>query len=187
MKKNRISQVIAGVAVMAALLLTAACSSDGSTSTTPEPKPDTPEEDPMEQRVKECLEPGNEARPSWTVDNSLYDQYEQTMAVKVVPQEFLHDYISDDDLCCATIGGQIRAVANAGKTNGQYYFALVVAGNGSEGKVTINYYCNKLKRIYTAKDWVDFNDKLTPSNMGDPFEVVFYEDIDIWQKSKESY
>ena len=186
MKKNRISQVIAGVAVMAALLLTAACSSDGSTSTTPEPKPDTPEEDPMEQRVKECLEPGNEARPSWTVDNSLYDQYEQTMAVKVVPQEFLHDYISDDDLCCATIGGQIRAVANAGKTNGQYYFALVVAGNGSEGKVTINYYCNKLKRIYTAKDWVDFNDKLTPSNMGDPFEVVFYEDIDIWQKSKES-
>ena len=127
----------------------------------------------MEQRVKECLEPGNEARPSWTVDNSLYDQYEQTMAVKVVPQEFLHDYISDDDLCCATIGGQIRAVVNA--------------GNGNEGKVSISYYCNKLKRIYTAKDWVYFNTDLTPSAMGDPFEVVFYEDIDIWQKSKESY
>lgn len=185
MKKNRISQVLAGVAVMAALLLTAACSSD-STTTTPEPKPDTPEVDPMEQRVKECLEPENEARPSWTVDNSLYDQYEQAMAVKVVPQKFLQDYISDDDLFCATIGGQIRAVSNAEKTNGQYYFALVIAGNGNEGKVTMSYYCNRLKRIYTAKDWVYFNTDLTPSNMGDPFEVVFYEDIDIWQKSKES-
>jgi hypothetical protein len=186
MKKNRITQVLAGVAIMAALLLTAACSSDDSTSTTPEPKPDTPEVDPMEQRIKECLEPGNEARPSWTMDNSLYELYEQTMAVKVVPQKFLQDYISDDDLLCATIGNQVRAVSNAKKTNGKYYFALIVAGNGNEGNVTINYYCSRLKRMYIAKDWVEFNTDLTPSFLGDPFEVVFYEDIDKWQSMQNS-
>jgi hypothetical protein len=186
MKKNRISQVLAGVAVMAALLLATACSSDDSTSTTPEPTPDIPVVDPMEERVKACLAPGDEARPSWAMDNSLYDEYEQTMAVKVVPQTFLQDYISDDDLLCATIGDQVRAVSNAEKTNGKYYFALVVAGNGNEGKVTLSYYCSKLKRIYTAKDWVNFNMDLTPSALGEPFEVVFYEDIDIWQKSKKS-
>ena len=41
--------------MMAALLLTAACSSYDDTTTNPEPTPDTPT-DPMEQRLKESLE-----------------------------------------------------------------------------------------------------------------------------------
>ena len=186
MKKNRISQVLVGVAMMAALLLTAACSSYDDTTTNPEPTPDTPT-DPMEQRLKECLAPGTDARPSWVMDNSLYEEFEQTMAVQVVPQHFLMDYISDDDLMCATIGGQVRALTGAEKTDGNYYFPLVVAGNGNEGKVTINYYCSKLNRIYTAKDWMYFNTDLTPSALGDPFEVVFFEDIDIWLKTQGLY
>ena len=186
MKKNRISQVLAGVAMMAALLLTAACSSDDSSTTKPEPQPETPV-DPMEQRIKECTAPGSDAKPSWVMDNSLYDQFEQTMAVQVVPQQFLKEYISDDDMICATIGGQTRGFSGAEKTDGKYYFPLVVAGNGNEGKVTISYYCNKLKRIYTAKDWVAFNTDLTPTFLGEPIEIVFFADIDEWQKQQEDY
>ena len=175
------------MAIMATLLLTAACTSDDTTTTKPEPEPDTPVEDPMEQRIKECTAPGSDAKPSWVMDNSLYDQFEQTMAAQVVPQKFLNEYISDDDLMCATTGGQVRALSGAEKTNGKYYFPLVVAGNGNEGKVTISYYCSKLKRIYTAKDWVTFNADLTPTFLGEPIEIVFFEDIDEWQKSQDYY
>ena len=137
MKKNRISQVLAGVAIMAALLLTVACSCDDSTTTdpVPQPDPDTPVVDPMEQRIKECTAPGSDARPSWVMDTSLYDQFEQTMAIQVVPQKFLEEYISDDDLICAMAGDQIRALSGAEKTDGKYYFPLVVAGNGNEGEI----------------------------------------------------
>ena len=188
MKKNRISQVLAGVAMVAALLLTVACSCDDSTTTdpVPQPDPDTPVVDPMEQRIKECTAPGSDARPSWVMDTSLYDQFEQTMAIQVVPQKFLEEYISDDDLICAMAGDQIRALSGAEKTDGKYYFPLVVAGNGNEGKVTICYYCSQLKRIYTTNDWVTFNADLTPTDFGAPLEIVFFKDIYEWQKNQDS-
>lgn len=188
MKKNRISQVLAGVAMTAALLLAVACSCDDTTTKEPEPQPDQPDipvVHPMEQRIKECTAPGSDARPSWVMDTSLYDQFEQTMAVQVVPQKFLNEYIGDDDLICAMAGGQIRALSGAEKTDGKYYFPLVVAGNGSEGKITISYYCSQLKRIYTAEDWVTFDERLTPTILGEPLEIVFFKDIDEWQKMQD--
>ena len=182
MKKNRISQVIAGVAMTATLLLTVACSSNNDDDT-PQPTPTNP----MEQRIKECLTPGSDERPSWTMDKSLYEQLELTMSAQVVPQKFLKVFISDDDMMCATIGGQIRAVTAAEKTDGQYYFPLVIVSNGgNEGDVLISYYCSKLKRIYKAAKGWSFSVNMIPTQGGEPLEVVFYEDIWRYMNKEEN-
>ena len=132
----------------------------------------TPE---TEQRIKEYLTPGTDERPSWEKDDSLYMQYEQSMSIQVVPQAFLTSYISEDDLMCATIGDQVRAVSGPEENEGEFYFPLVIAGKGNEGNVDLAYYCSKLNRIYIAKDWHAFDSDFSPTKHGLPYEIVFYE------------
>ena len=167
MNKNRIFQMLAGAVMVTALLLTVACSSDNHDEDLPT--------DPTEQRIKEYLTPGTDERPSWEKDDSLYMQYEQSMSIQVVPQAFLTSYISEDDLMCATIGDQVRAVSGPEENEGEFYFPLVIAGKGNEGNVDLAYYCSKLNRIYIAKDWHAFDSDFSPTKHGLPYEIVFYE------------
>lgn len=190
--KNRILHILAGVTIAATLLLTTACSSSDDDEVKkpedeqpiPDPEPDPEPADPMEEHIKQLTAPGTDERPSWTMDNSLYDQYELTMSLQVTPQKFLSEYISDDDLVCAMIGGEVRALTGAEKTDGIYYFPLVVASNGNEGFVSISYYCSALKRIYTAQNWSQFNADITPTFMGDPIEIIFDQDVYNWWMEK---
>lgn len=172
MKKNRIIQMLAGAVMVTALLLTVACSSDHNDEDIPEIPTN-----PTEERIKEYLTPGTDERPSWVMDNSLYKQYEQAMSIQVVPQNFLTSYVSEDDLMCATIGDQVRAVAAPEAYGDQFYFPLVIAGKGNEGSIDLAYYCSKLNRIYIAKDWHAFDSDYSPTQHGSPYEIIFYKDV----------
>lgn len=121
------------------------------------------------------LNMGNQARPTWTIREGLYneDNMELTMSVEVTLQDELKVYASDDDLMCATIDGDIRALTSLQRTGGEIYFPLVIAGSSGSGKVSLSYYCSQLKRIYTIKDWMPFTPNIKPTNDGNPYVVEF--------------
>ncbi len=147
---------MAGVAMMATLLLTTACSGDDDKG--------NPE-----------LTRGDEERPSWEIPTDLYKTYEATMAVQVTLQDELLPTASEDDLMCATVGGEVRAVTALQRTAGEVYFPLVIAGNSNSGMVSLHYYSAQLKRIYTLTDWMAFSPGIspTPNEDGHPYVVKF--------------
>lgn len=174
MKNSVLSKLLAGIGMMIGLMFSVACSSgDDDVDPTPDPEPKSE----TEQLIQTYLEPGSEERPSWTMDISLYQQFEQTMAMQVVPQYFLKDYVGDGDLVAAFIGDQVRAVTAPEKTAGHYYFPLVIAGNGSEGTLIVKYYCSKLHRIYTSLVKYKFDADYRPTDLGEPLELIFDWDI----------
>lgn len=179
-------QVLAGVAIVATLLFATACSSseEEDVKQPEQEQPETEPTDPMEKRIKELTTPGTDERPSWTMNYDLYEQKDQTMSIQVVPQKFLTEYISDDDLMCAMIGGEVRALTGTEQTNGQYYFPLVIAGNGNEGMVSISYYCSSLKRIYTLANWELFDADIIPTYLGRPQEIIFDQEVYDWWMDK---
>ena len=116
------------------------------------------------------------ARPTWTVPDDLYKTFGSTMAVQVTVQDELMPYVSDDDLMCATINGEIRAVSGLLRTLDEVCFSLVIAGDAGDsnnGKVSLSYYCSQLKRIYTVSDWKPFTPGLSPMQDGKPYVVRF--------------
>lgn len=154
---------LAGVALVATLLLTA-CSSDGDSTPTP-PTPPTPEKTgPAE---------GTDLRPTWQAPD--YSTFEgMTMVVQIGIQEELLPYVSANDLMCAQLKGEVRALGTLNETAGQYYFPLSILGNSSEGAVTLKYYCDKLHRIFTVEGWKKFDSTILPTQGGEPYEVKFY-------------
>ena len=154
---------LAGVALVATLLLTA-CSSDGDNTPTP-PTPPTPEKtEPAE---------GTDLRPTWQAPD--YSAFEgMTMVVQIGIQEELQPYVSANDLMCAQLKGEVRALGTLHETAGQYYFPLSILGNSSEGAVTLKYYCDKLHRIFTVEGWKKFDSTILPTQGGEPYEVKFY-------------
>ncbi|MBP1530700.1 MAG: hypothetical protein ILA39_01050 [Bacteroidaceae bacterium] len=142
-----ISNTIAGVAIMATLLLAASCSDD-------------------DNEYKQYLTKGNTPMPEWQSQEPDYGLFEQTMAVQVGLQTMLLPYASEADLMCATIGGEVRAVTALGRTGGQIYFPLVIAGHSSDAMVSIHYYCAQLQRIYSVNDWQPFKPGFPPTNGG---------------------
>ena len=142
-----ISNTIAGVAIMATLLLASSCSDD-------------------DNEYKQYLTKGNTPMPEWQSQEPDYGLFEQTMAVQVGLQTMLLPYASEADLMCATIGGEVRAVTALGCTGGQIYFPLVIAGHSSDAMVSIHYYCAQLQRIYSVNDWQPFKPGFPPTNGG---------------------
>lgn len=117
---------------------------------------------------------GNENRPAWTTRDNLYQEMELTMAVQVTLPEALLPHASDDDLMCATIDGEVRAVSGLQRTANEVYFPLVVAGNSGSGMVSINYYSSQLKRIFTFQNWMPFTPSIQPTDSdGKPYVVDF--------------
>ena len=128
-----------------------------------------------DEKTNPLLTTGNDARPTWTVREGLYDEMELTMSAQVTLQDELLPHAGDDDLMCATIDGEVRAVTGLERTGGEIYFPLVIAGNsGSSSKVTLKYYCSQFKRIYTIVDWMPFTPNIKPTNNdGKPYVVEF--------------
>lgn len=163
---KNILNITAGVAMVATLLLTASCGKDNEL--TPEVK-----ENDVEQG-NENLTLGNEANPLWEIPQGIYNTYETLMSVQVTLQDILLPYVTENDLMCATINGEIRAVTNTQYTGGEVYFPLIIAGENGSEKISLHYYCSKLKRTYTIEDWMIFTPGIAPTDdNGKPYIVEF--------------
>ena len=144
------------LALAALAMLAWGCSSDGDgTSTQP-----TPTEIPA----------GTDVRPTWQSPN--YDLYEQTMIVEVQLQDELAKYASEQDLICATIGNEVRGVAEAQQIEDQWLFSLVIGSNDVGVNVGLSYYCDKLHRIFTIQ-WTRFDATVAPTGQGGIYQPDF--------------
>lgn len=152
---------LAGVALVATLLLGACSSSDDDESNEKNGTSMTPKE-------------GTDARPSWVApsDASWLDEWPMSVQIGVQPE--LLPYVSSEDLMCAMLNDEVRAVSNLKETGGQYYFMLPIQGDSGEGFVTLKYYCDKLHRIFTVTDWKEFDSTIQPTDQGTPYEVPFF-------------
>lgn len=108
---------------------------------------------------------------NWQVPD--YRQFEFTMSLQVQLGDTLVNFQSKQDLMCVTINNEVRAVAGPGSTLGEVYYPLTIAGNGSEGAMTLNYYCDSLHRIYTIPNWGTFNPSIAPSGDSDIYRPKF--------------
>ena len=105
---------------------------------------------------------GSDVRPTtWTVPD--YSLYGLTMSVQVELGDTLASYQSSQDLMCATINGEIRAVTKPMVNGVSTYYPLSIAGNGEEQVVSLHYYCDRLHRIYTISNWALFNASAAPT------------------------
>ena len=131
------------------------------------------DDDPVDPDLpkKTELTEGNDERPVW--GDPDYLSFGLTMAVQFRLQEALEEYVSDQDLLCARIGGDVRAVTAPENSEGQIYFPLVIAANSTESMVSISYYCDKLHRIFTITDWHRFDTSLSPLDNGEPYLLEF--------------
>ncbi len=168
MKMRTIINKLAGVAMMATLLLTAGCSSSENEEDNPVVPPIVDPSDPN-------LKPGSDAKPDWQVPGGLYDENEQTMSIVVEPQPELAAYASTDDLMCAVINNEVRAVSTARQLpDGTIYFPLIISGNEGGKMIALKYYCSQLHRIYTKADWGQFNAAISPTENGQFYVVNFF-------------
>jgi len=169
MNMRTIINKLAGVAMLATLLLTAGCSSSENEEDNPVVPPIVdPSGDPN-------LKPGSDAKPDWQVQGGLYDENEQTMSIVVQPQLELAAYASTGDVMGAFINNEVRAVSTARQLgDGTIYFPLVIAGSGGGEQITLKYYCSKLTRIYTKADWVQFSSTISPTDNGQYYAVKFF-------------
>ena len=119
------------------------------------------------------LKMDSDSRPTWILPQNTYQDFESTMAVQLTLQDELLAFSSEEDLMCATINGEIRALTSLQHTGGEAYFPLVIAGNSNSGSVTLQYYCAQLKRIYTFVDWMKFTPGISPTQDGKPYVVEF--------------
>ena len=148
------------LALAALALLAWGCSSDDGT--TKKPTPPTPTELPS----------GTDVRPSWQVPN--YNLYEQIMSVDVQLQDTLVKYASTEDLLCATIGNEVRGVAVAVQSGNKWIFPLVIGSNEAGVAVSLSYYCDKLRRIFTTQ-WTSFDASVAPTGQGGIYVPKFVE------------
>ena len=149
------------LALAALALLAWGCSSDGDgTSTQPTPPTPTPTEIPA----------GTDTRPTWQSPN--YDLYEQTMIVEVQLQDTLAKYASAQDLMSATIGSEVRGVAEAQQNDGNWVFPLIIASNNAGVATELSYYCDKLHRIFSIQ-WTTFDASVAPTGTGGIYQPEF--------------
>ena len=129
-------------------------------------------EDIVPGSVAERLTSGNDTRPTtWT--NPDYSLFELTMSLQVELGDTLASYQSERDLMCATIDGEVRAVANPMTTGDVTYFALSIAGNGGNQTISLQYYCDRLHRIYTITNWTTFDASVAPTGTSGIYRPKF--------------
>ena len=120
--------------------------------------------------VVQTIPEGNDMRPDWQSPN--YDHFEQTMTVDVILQDTLQSYASAADLLCAKSGEEVRGVARHVEVNGQWLYSITVASNASGEDITLYYYCDKLRRIFSTY-WTPFDSTLPPTGSDDIYQPVF--------------
>jgi hypothetical protein len=85
------------------------------------------------------------------------------MSVQVELGDTLAAYQSSQDLICATIGGEVRAVAQPNETGGVVYYPLIIFDNETGNTISLSYYCDQLHRIYTITNWAVFDPSAAPT------------------------
>lgn len=83
------------------------------------------------------------------------------MNVEVQLQDTLNPYVSKNDLLCATIGGEVRAVSAPRQVGDVWVAPLTVASNDAGVAVELSYYCEQLHRIFTIA-WTKFDASMAP-------------------------
>ena len=142
------------ICIIAAFTLTVwGCSSDDESST------------PTESGIMT----GNDARPTWQSPD--YMHYEQSMSVFLNLQSELKAYSSSQDMLCAIVDNEVRGVAYVDTAHGG--FALTIAGNSSTEVMTLSYYCDRLHRIFTLKNWATFDSGIKPTGTGELYNPRF--------------
>ena len=111
---------------------------------------------PVDPATPEYLTPGTDQRPTWWVAPDYTSYGGITMALQVELGDTLHAYQGADDLMCATIGGEVRAVTSPRSTGGIIYYPLSIAGENGGLMVSLHYYCHQLHRIFTIPEWASF-------------------------------
>ncbi len=152
--------------IISAILLTAFVLVMGSCSKDSEVVPDQPV-------VPAALTPGTDARPDWKAPDYSKPEYGLTMAVQVQLGDELADYQSGGDLMCAKVGGEVRALTTPMTTGGSIYYPLSIAGDGSDQKVSLWYYCDQLHRIYVIGDWAAFDASAAPTGTSGIYRPCF--------------
>lgn len=144
--------------LLAVLTFTGGCSSDGDSGS------DSP--------ASSLLTQGTDVRPDWKYPS--VSDYEQTMGVQFRLQDELAAYVTEQDLMCAMISGEVRALCEPEISDDGIYFPLVIFSDDSDVRVSISYYCDRLHRIYTLSNWHDFDATLSPLNAaGEPYLLNF--------------
>lgn len=105
----------------------------------------------------------NQERPNWTEpDASLYENW-TTLMVQI--EETLQPYVSQDDLMALFVNDELRGLASPavsvnGEQLGDTKFLMKAYGNESgteKVKVSLRYYSQKLKHIFTLSDNIVLN------------------------------
>lgn len=117
------------------------------------------------------LTPGTDARPDWVAPD--YSQFEKVMSIQFQLQEQFAPYVTDQDLMCAMIGGEVHALTAPQIEEGGTYFPLSIAANGGEDNVIIAYYCDRLHRIYRLEDPIPYDASIPPTDNGNPYIAAF--------------
>lgn len=115
------------------------------------------------------ITPGTDERPAWEYPD--YDKWEQTMSVKILMQNELEPYMTQNDLLCATMNDEVRGLTPP-TIEDEYdsrFFPLTIGADGAEARIFLHYYCDSLHRIFTI-DWSGFDANAIP--MGD--DPYFY-------------
>ena len=100
---------------------------------------------------------GNQERPNWTEpDASLYENW---TILKVQIEDALKTYASAGDLMALFVNGEIRGLASpavnvsGGQTIGKFLMKAYGNESGTEMvNMRLQYYCQKLKQIFTLSD-----------------------------------
>lgn len=141
------------------ILLTALTLVVGSCSSYDSDEPDEPT--PEQPQTPDYLLPGTDSRPDWKFSDN--GRYELRMSIQVELGDTLAAYQSSQDLMCATIDGEVRAVAQPSETGGVVFYPLIIFDNVTGGTVTLSYYCDQLHRIYTITNWAVFDASAAPT------------------------
>ena len=105
----------------------------------------------------------NQERPNWTAPNA--SDYANWTILKVQIEDALKAYASDGDLMALFVNGEIRALAKPAVTVGDNQMSggkfLMKAYGNESGSETVNmslqYYCQTLKHIFTLSDDISLN------------------------------
>jgi len=128
------------------------------------------DDDGKASEKKSLLTQGTSERPTWVMPN--FDDYEQTMFVRVQLQDTLQSYASDQDMLCATIDKDVCGVANAKLLEDQWVFDIHIGSNDTRKDITLLYYCDKIRRIFTI-EWGKFDTATPPTGEGDFYQPTF--------------
>ncbi len=120
--------------------------------------------------ISSQLTPGTDERPDWQVPN--YDNWEQTMSVMILPQKELQPFVTENDLLCAQMNGEVRGLTAPVIDQDITFFPLTVGADGAEARVYLYYYCDSLHRIFST-DWAEFNPSVVPTGESTFYRPVF--------------